>query len=100
MRRQPLRIRKAEPIGDHTLRLTLTNGYVVERDIGRLLWGPVFEPLHDPAFFSLASAQDGTVVWPGEIDMAPETLIWGPEPPVDPDARPARLLVVERPVYN
>ena len=98
--RQPLGIRKAEAIGPHRLRLTLTNGYIVERDVERLLRGPVFEPLRDPALFALASARYGTVVWPGEIDIAPETLIWGPEPPSRPAARPARFLAVESPVYG
>jgi hypothetical protein len=40
-----LRIRRATALDGHRLRLTLTNGDVVERDIGALLWEPVFEPL-------------------------------------------------------
>ncbi|MFM7558509.1 DUF2442 domain-containing protein [Cylindrospermopsis raciborskii] len=34
----------------------------------------VFQPLKNPGFFGLASVNYGTVVWPGEIDIAPETL--------------------------
>ena len=38
--------------------------------------GGVFTPLKDPAFFSLARAdtEAGTVVWPNELDVAPEEL--------------------------
>jgi hypothetical protein len=35
---------------------------------------PVFQRLKNTAFFSLARVDYGTVTWPGEIDIAPETL--------------------------
>ena len=35
---------------------------------------PVFRRLENPAFFGLAQVDYGTVTWPGEIDIAPETL--------------------------
>jgi hypothetical protein len=35
---------------------------------------PVFRRLEHPAFFALARVDYGTVTWPGEIDIAPETL--------------------------
>jgi hypothetical protein len=38
--REMLRIRKVAPTTDHRVRLTLTNGDVVERDLSALLWGP------------------------------------------------------------
>lgn len=34
----------------------------------------VFRNLKDPAYFSSARIEGGTVAWPGEIDIAPETL--------------------------
>jgi len=35
---------------------------------------PVFHRLENAAFFSLARVDYGTVTWPGDIDIAPETL--------------------------
>jgi len=38
---------------------------------------PVFRRLQNPGFFALARVDYGTVTWPGEIDIAPETLYMG-----------------------
>ena len=43
-------------------------------DFGPYLHLPVFEKLNDPAFFSLAHAEHGTVAWPFDIDFAPERI--------------------------
>jgi hypothetical protein len=40
-----LRIKHATPISGYRLRLTLTDGSVVERDLEALLHGPVFESI-------------------------------------------------------
>ncbi len=34
----------------------------------------VFRRLENPAFFALVRVDYGTATWPGEIDIAPETL--------------------------
>jgi hypothetical protein len=34
----------------------------------------VFEPLKDPNFFSRVFIDHGAVVWPGEIDLAPDAM--------------------------
>ncbi len=45
-------------------------------DFSRKFDQPVFAPLRDPAFFRRVrfDPEAGTAVWPGEIDIAPETL--------------------------
>lgn len=43
-------------------------------DMAPYLQYPVFSRLKNPAFFSLARVDYGTVTWPGDIDIAPETL--------------------------
>lgn len=35
---------------------------------------PVFVPLRSPALFAQAFLDEGTVAWPGDIDIAPERL--------------------------
>lgn len=88
-----IRVRTAIPLEGRGLRLTLTDGTVVERDVQDLLLAPVFERLRtDDAFFRRARARYGTVTWPGDLDLAPETLIWdGPDPDDDID-RPEPFL--------
>jgi hypothetical protein len=92
-----LRVRSATALDGHSLRLTLTNGDVVERDIDALLWGPVFEPLRtDDALFRRVLVRAGTVAWPGDADLDPDVLIWGGPAPRDPAVHPPRVLRLER----
>ena len=87
-----VRIRHVQVLQGCCLRLTLTDGRVVERDVAPLLVGPVFEPLlRDASLFAQAREQDGTVVWPNGADLCPDVLIWGGLPPED---RPALTLPV------
>lgn len=62
----------AEP--DFNLSLIFSNGEQRRFNMGPYLHFPVFRPLENPGFFALAHVDYGTVVWPGEIDIAPETL--------------------------
>jgi hypothetical protein len=91
-----LRIRRATALDGHRLRLTLTNGDIVERDIGALLWGPVFEPLRaDDTLFRQVTVRAGNVAWPGDADLDPDVLIWGGPAPLDPAPRTPRVLRLE-----
>ena len=73
-----LRIREVKALEGFKLRLTLTDGSVIERDVSRLLVGPVFEPIRkDPAVFAKARVEGGTVVWPNGADLCRDVLIWG-----------------------
>jgi hypothetical protein len=90
-----LRIRSVEVDDDYWLRLVLSDGTAVERNVRELLLGPVFEGLRtDYAQFRRAGARHGTVEWPGDLDLAPETLIWnGPDPVGESGPPPARLVL-------
>ena len=79
-----IRITEVEPLANWRLRLTLTNGEIIERDISPFLHGPVFEPIReDEALFRSVRAEGGTVVWPNGADLCPDVLIWGGMPKED-----------------
>ena len=73
-----LRIAKVRPLDRRRVRLTLTDGSVVERDLSALLDGVgVFERItSDERAFRQVYVEGGTIAWPGEVDIAPETIIW------------------------
>jgi hypothetical protein len=53
----------------------------VERDLTDLLRGLLFDPIAaDDQLFREVRVEYGTLVWPGGIDIAPETLIWDGPP--------------------
>lgn len=60
----------------YVLEVTFADGERRVVDVEPELFGPVFEPLRDPAFFARAcvDAELGTVVWPNGADLAPEFL--------------------------
>jgi hypothetical protein len=98
--RAMLDIVEVKALPGRCLRLTLSSGQVVERDVSNLLWGPVFERIaaSDEAFAEVV-VEWGTAAWPADsADIAPETLIWnGPYPPDDTDRVPADFAVVVSP---
>ena len=88
-----LQVRAVVPLDGRKLRLTLSDGTVVERDVSDLLFSPIFDQVAaDDGFFRQVVARHGTVAWPGNLDLATETLIWGPAPPDDTSRRPAPFL--------
>jgi hypothetical protein len=79
-----VRIRSAKPLDHRRVELTLTDGRVVERDLGQLLVGPIFEDTQkDDAVFRLMRVEGGTLVWPNGADLCPDVLIWGGLPTAD-----------------
>lgn len=92
-----LRITRVRPLEDHWLRLTLSDGQVVDRHVGEAIWGPVFDAVRtNPAVFAAAYVDGGAVSWPGEVDLDPEVTIWGGPPPTDSAARPVKRLRLGR----
>ncbi|MDP1614358.1 MAG: DUF2442 domain-containing protein [Methylococcales bacterium] len=63
-----------ETLPDYRLLLTFANNEQKCFDMKPYLQATVFQPLKNPGFFKLARIDYGTVVWPNEIDIAPETL--------------------------
>lgn len=77
-----LEIAAVEPLDGRVVRLTLTDGSVVERDLVEVLWGPVFERVaQDDSAFREVHVRHGTIAWSDDADLAPETVIWGGWPP-------------------
>ncbi len=90
-----IRIRQVQTVPPTGLKLTLSHGTVVERDIRALLVGPVFDTLRDdPAAFAAARVESGTVVWPNGADLCPDVLIWGGMPPSDASVKPPAKLAI------
>lgn len=56
------------------LHLTFDDGLIRDVDLSESLWGPVFEPLKDPAFFAQVFVDHGTVCWPNGVDLDPVVL--------------------------
>lgn len=76
MRSTPLLI-EATPLDGYVVHVRFEDGTAGDVDLAYLReYGGVFEPLRDPAFFRQlrADAEAGTIVWPNEADIAPETL--------------------------
>ena len=61
-------------IPNFQLVVTFTTGERRRFDMRPFLDYPVFRRLKNSGFFSLARIDYGTVTWPGDIDIAPETL--------------------------
>jgi hypothetical protein len=69
-----IEVTSVEVLEDYCLQLLFSSGENRLFDMSPYLQFPVFEKLKNRAFFSLAFIDYGTVVWPCEIDIAPETL--------------------------
>ncbi len=91
-----LRIRRVAALPGFRLRLTLTDGSVVERDITALLEGPLFGVIREAELFSKARVAGGAIAWPNGADICPDLLIWGGMPPDTEAARPPPELVLTR----
>ena len=69
-----IRVVAVVPESNFHLSLLFTNHEKRRFDMRPYLDLPVFQSLENPSFFALASVSHGTVVWPRDIDIAPETL--------------------------
>ena len=68
---------KAFASGGHIVHVHFEDGLTADVDLSYLLdFGGIFEPLRDPDYFRQlrADSEAGTIVWPNQADIAPETL--------------------------
>ncbi len=68
------RITAVRVVEDHTVELRFSDGYVGRVCLLPALWGPVFDPLKDAAYFREARLEDDTVRWPNDADFCPDVL--------------------------
>ena len=89
-----LEIAEVEPLEGRSVRLTLSDGSIVVRDLSGLLdgQGVLARISFDDVAFREVFVDYGTLVWPGEVDLAPETLIWDGPYPSDGNQRPEPFL--------
>ena len=72
-------------VGPFSLELTFNDGTHKRVNLRRHLWGEIFEPLREPAYFAKAQLGEWTVSWPNGADFAPEFL-YELEPEYEPAA--------------
>ena len=68
------RVVAVTPTDDFKLEITFTNGETGVFDCSHLLNFGVFKELEDLDYFKRAFVDGGTVVWPHEQDICPDTL--------------------------
>ena len=70
------------PLDGFRAHVTFTDGSERDIDLEPYLHGPVFEPIrNDPQLFRAMRVEGGTITWPDEVDIAPETLYYEGAPP-------------------
>ena len=81
------RVKSVAAQDDFKLLITFTNGEVGKFDCAHLLTFGVFKELEDIRYFRQARVLDGTVAWPHEQDICPDTLYEDSQkvPPVSAD---------------
>ncbi len=68
------RVSKASAANNYQLNLVFTNGEHGVFDCSKMLDFGVFKELRNKHYFKQVKVIDGTVVWPNEQDICPDTL--------------------------
>ena len=68
------RVKEAQATDDYKLVLVFTNDERGVYDCSELLEFGVFKELRDKHYFKQAKVVDGTVTWPDDQDICPDTL--------------------------
>ena len=71
-----IHVTQVKIVGKYSLELTFDNRVLKRVNLRKELYGPIFEPLHDPAYFAKAyvDPDSRTVTWPNGADFAPDYL--------------------------
>jgi hypothetical protein len=71
-----IHVTEVEVVGPYSLDLAFDNGAHKRVNLRRELYGEVFQPLRDPAYFAQArlDPDSRTVTWPNGADFAPDFL--------------------------
>lgn len=79
-----IHITAVQPLQEHWLRLTFSNGAIKDVDVGEVLaGGGVFAPIRtDRELFERVrvNPESRTIEWPGEVDLDPQVLYGAYEP--------------------
>ena len=73
----PWRVVEVRPLLGYRLLVRFIDGTSGEADLSALVISPqagIFAALRDPELFGKVYVEGGVVVWPGEIDLAPDTM--------------------------
>ena len=69
------RVNSVQPLQDYRLAVRFDDGVEGVIEMHDRLFGPVFEPLKDPAVFQQVFVDEfGAVAWPNGADLAPDAL--------------------------
>ena len=84
------RVKNVKPMPGYRIELVFTNGEVGVYDCRPRLDFGVFRELKDDAYFRKAAAVNGTVMWPREQDICPDTLYMESIPVIPVPSPPMR----------
>lgn len=62
------------PHPERTLWVSFADGTAGHVKFSKQFFTGVFAPLKDPAFFGQVFVFEGAVMWPGELDIAPDAM--------------------------
>ena len=68
-------VKSAQAISDHEVRVVFDSGEEGVLDCAPFFADSFWSRLAEPAFFRLVRVEFGTLVWPDDIDIAPED-VW------------------------
>ncbi len=75
--RMPWRVVEARPLDGFRLHVRFVDGLEGEVDMSALVCSPtagIFARLADPSLFAQVFVEHGAVMWPGELDLAPDAM--------------------------